>query len=76
MLPCIRLRYPFTRLQIGDMDTSRVSSRFNRDVEMINVLAMLHLMLPGTAFTYYGEEIGMHDLDDDQVSSVLTSLLE
>lgn len=43
---------------------------------MINVLAMLHLMLPGTAFTYYGEEIGMHDLDDDQVSSVLTSLLE
>jgi len=35
---------------------------------MINVLAMLHLMLPGTAITYYGEEIGMHDLDDDQVS--------
>jgi neutral and basic amino acid transporter 1 len=53
-------------IQIGNKDTSRVSTRFNEDVEMINIMSMLVLTLPGTAISYYGEEIGMHDLSDTQ----------
>lgn len=29
--------------------------------QYVNALNMLLLTLPGTAFTYYGEEMGMHD---------------
>ena len=31
--------------------------------EYVNAINMLMLTLPGTAMTYYGEEIGMHDVD-------------
>lgn len=45
--------------QVGNHDNKRVASRFGQDmVDPINTLVML---LPGTAITYNGEEIGMAD---------------
>nr|XP_020656184.1 neutral and basic amino acid transport protein rBAT [Pogona vitticeps] len=44
---------------VGDPNSARVSSRIGK--EYINVINMLLLTLPGTATTYYGEEIGMED---------------
>lgn len=47
------------RFQVGNHDNKRVASRFGQDmVDPINTLVM---MLPGTAITYNGEEIGMAD---------------
>uniref|UniRef100_A0A2S2QF41 alpha-glucosidase n=1 Tax=Sipha flava TaxID=143950 RepID=A0A2S2QF41_9HEMI len=44
---------------MGNHDNKRVASRFGQDmVDPINTLVML---LPGTAITYNGEEIGMAD---------------
>lgn len=44
---------------MGNHDNKRVASRFGQDmVDPINTLLM---MLPGTAITYNGEEIGMAD---------------
>lgn len=44
---------------MGNHDNSRVASRFGPEmVDPINTLVML---LPGTAVTYNGEEIGMSD---------------
>lgn len=51
-----------TAWQLGNQDTSRVASRLNTgDNDYIDVANMLALLLPGTALTYYGEEIGMKD---------------
>ncbi|XP_068621313.1 maltase 2-like [Battus philenor] len=41
----------------GDHDTSRIASRFR--TELVDAFNMLVLLLPGIAFTYMGEEIGM-----------------
>jgi glycosidase len=41
----------------GDQDRSRLGSYI--DARYVNVINMLKLTLPGTAFVYYGEEIGM-----------------
>jgi len=48
-----------TAWQVGNQDTSRVATRVGQTYqELANMLALL---LPGTALTYYGEEIGMVD---------------
>ncbi|XP_025411858.1 maltase 2-like [Sipha flava] len=44
---------------IGNHDYRRVANRFGS--EMVDAMNMLNLLLPGTAFTYMGEEIGMED---------------
>merc|ERR1712150_358954 len=44
---------------LGNHDYSRAASRFGED--KVDFMNMLLLMLPGTPFTYYGEEIGMVD---------------
>jgi len=43
----------------GNHDSSRVASRYGED--KVDFMNMLLLLLPGTPFTYYGEEIGMVD---------------
>ncbi|XP_025411860.1 maltase 2-like isoform X2 [Sipha flava] len=44
---------------IGNHDNPRVAARMGP--EMVDAMNMLNLLLPGTAFTYMGEEIGMED---------------
>lgn len=48
--------------QTGNHDVSRVVTRMGGQT-LTNAVQMLLMTLPGTAFTYYGEEIGMHDVD-------------
>lgn len=45
--------------RIGSPDTSRAASRFGPD--FIDTMNIINVMLPGTPFVYYGEEIGMTD---------------
>jgi alpha-glucosidase len=50
----------------GNHDVNRLISRINRDgrgQERARVAAMLLLTLRGTPFVYYGEELGMEDVD-------------
>jgi len=49
----------FSVFQIGNHDQPRITTRFGD--EMVDAMNMLNLLLPGTAFTYMGEEIGMQD---------------
>ncbi|XP_068234691.1 probable maltase isoform X2 [Palaemon carinicauda] len=44
---------------LGNHDNHRVGSRLGSD--LVDALNMMSLLLPGTAITYYGEEIGMED---------------
>ncbi|KAL1449505.1 hypothetical protein WDU94_002007 [Cyamophila willieti] len=44
---------------IGNHDQKRAASRF--DAEFIDGLHMMTLLLPGTAITYNGDELGMED---------------
>merc|ERR1711970_150294 len=44
---------------LGSKDRHRAASRANAD--MVDGMNMLLFLLPGTPFTYYGEEIGMED---------------
>ncbi|XP_067013714.2 maltase A1 [Anabrus simplex] len=44
---------------VGNHDNKRVASRFGKD--LVDAVNMLVMMLPGTAVTYNGEEIGMED---------------
>lgn len=47
---------------LGNHDSSRISSRFGANKpEVLPLLAAIPLLLPGTPFLYYGEEIGMAD---------------
>jgi len=46
----------------GGPDYSRLATRMGNP-DWVNAVTMLITTLPGTAFTYYGEEIGMHDVD-------------
>jgi len=43
----------------GNADNSRVGSRLGE--KLVDSLAMIQLLLPGTPIVYYGEEIGMKD---------------
>lgn len=45
---------------LGNGDTNRVASRL--DPRQVEAVAMVQLLLPGTAFVYYGDEIGMEDV--------------
>lgn len=45
---------------MGNGDTERMASRFGS--RLIDAMAMVQLLLPGTPFTYYGDEIGMEDV--------------
>lgn len=45
---------------LGNRDTERMASRLG--AKLIDAMAMVQLLLPGTPFTYYGEEIGMEDV--------------
>ncbi|XP_013410506.1 maltase A3 [Lingula anatina] len=45
---------------LGNHNSHRVADR--KGERYVNVLNMLLMMLPGTPFTYYGEEIGMKDV--------------
>lgn len=47
--------------QVGNHDKSRIATRTGQD--WVNANNMLLLTLPGTPFVYYGDEIGMHDVD-------------
>lgn len=42
--------------QLGNHDNGRVASRLG--VDLSDALNMVSLLLPGTAITYYGEELG------------------
>lgn len=53
LIVCSRFR------QIGNHDNPRVATRMGS--EMVDSMNMLNLLLPGTAITYMGEEIGMED---------------
>eukprot|EP00914_Ancora_sagittata_P017048 GHVO01033675.1.p1 GENE.GHVO01033675.1~~GHVO01033675.1.p1 ORF type:complete len:686 (+),score=109.10 GHVO01033675.1:17-2074(+) len=48
--------------QTGNHDVSRLVTRLGSE-DLTNVINMMLMTLPGTTFTYYGEEIGMHDVD-------------
>jgi len=50
-----------TSWETGNRDTSRLATRMNEE-KYTDAINMLMLTLPGTAITYYGEEIGMHDV--------------
>jgi len=47
---------------LGSKDLSRAATRVGQD--MVDAINMLLFLLPGTPFTYYGEEIGMADNSD------------
>ena len=47
--------------ETGNRDTSRLATRMNGET-YTDIINMMLLTLPGTAFTYYGEEIGMVDV--------------
>ena len=42
--------------QLGNHDNGRIGTRLGKDIT--DALNMVSLLLPGTAVTYYGEEIG------------------
>lgn len=52
---------------LGNHDRHRVVSRMGMDKSLS--LALLSLVLPGSTFIYYGEEIGMTDLEVEESSS-------
>ena len=49
-------------VQLGSVDVSRVTSRMS-DSRYVNALNMLLLTLPGTPLVYYGDELGMKDVN-------------
>ncbi|NXI64134.1 SLC31 protein, partial [Anseranas semipalmata] len=51
---------------VGSPNTARISSRFGK--KYVSVINMLLLTLPGTPITYYGEEIGMENIESENVS--------
>lgn len=53
------IAFLYSFLQVGSPSNSRIASRVGTDY--VNVINMLLLTLPGTATTYYGEELGMQD---------------
>lgn len=47
--------------QLGNHDNPRIASKMG--LEFVNALNTLLLLLPGTPTTYYGEEIGLEDIE-------------
>jgi glycosidase len=47
--------------QVSGIDMSRVTSRYGNDMTYVNAVNMLLLTLDGTAFPFYGDELGMSD---------------
>ena len=47
--------------QLGNHDVPRVASRFGPEIAQL--LIMITMLLPGTNVSYYGEEIGMEDME-------------
>ena len=47
-------------VQVGNYDEHRMASRIG-SLELVDGLNMLHLLLPGSAVVYYGDELGMLD---------------
>ena len=45
---------------LGNANTERLASRL--DDKLIEAISMVQFLLPGTPFTYYGDEIGMKDV--------------
>lgn len=52
-----------TSWETGNHYRSRVATRMNEE-KFTDAINMLVLTLPGTSITYYGEEIGMHDVNN------------
>lgn len=48
-------------MQLSNHDNSRIASRSS--LKMVDSMNMLLLLLPGTSTTYYGDELGMSDID-------------
>ncbi|XP_071454161.1 maltase 2-like [Hetaerina americana] len=57
---------------LGSHEYSRVGSRYNPN--LVDGLNMILLLLPGTAITYYGEEIGMIDSEEERINIAGDSL--
>ncbi len=56
----------YIKFKLGNHDLPRVATRIGKEnVKLANALCLL---IGGTPFTYYGEEIGMEDLDYDSIS--------
>lgn len=56
------IRPPFVPTYVfGNHDLSRIATRFGKD--KARIVAMLLLTLRGTVFLYYGDELGMTDVD-------------
>jgi alpha-glucosidase len=60
LLTCEVIYTPSNVLQAGNHDNPRVATRYGS--AMVDAVNMLVTLLPGTAVTYNGEEIGMTDL--------------
>lgn len=60
-LALISLRLSVCYLQVGNHDKPRIGSSAGK--EYVRAINMLLLTLPGTPTTYYGEEIGMVDVN-------------
>ncbi|KAK6183193.1 hypothetical protein SNE40_010720 [Patella caerulea] len=48
---------------LGNQDTARAATRFNS--KLSKLMQTIQLLLPGTGYVYYGDEIGMKDGDYD-----------
>ncbi|GAV04792.1 alpha-glucosidase [Ramazzottius varieornatus] len=51
---------PSPNWAVGNFDAHRMASRVG-SLELVDALNMLHLLLPGTAVAYHGDELGMLD---------------
>lgn len=59
--------------QTGNEGVSRLASRMKTD-DYLSALTMMFLTLPGTPFTYYGEEIAMQDVPSAGMNSQRTPM--
>ncbi|MFX1498628.1 MAG: alpha-glucosidase [Promethearchaeota archaeon] len=58
------VRFPYTPTYVyGNHDRDRYISLINNDIQKAKLLAALQLTLRGIPFIYYGEEIGMSNVD-------------
>lgn len=50
-------------MQLSNPNTPRLATRVDNDSELAQLLTFVHLLLPGAIKFYYGDEIGMVDLN-------------
>jgi len=60
---------PWIGLGLGNQFTSRVASRMGKSADKLNAAHAIQLLMPGTSFTYYGDEFGQYDGDDGTVTT-------